>query len=82
MDPCEYQTPKRAISSTNFYCLTFTYSVARIFPKNIQRENAIRGIQLNIEELIQNIGQQIKKDEPLFVNVNDEDGTKVEIYTG
>jgi len=37
---------------------------------------------LNIEELIQNIDQQIKKDEPLFVDVNDEDGTKVEIYIG
>lgn len=37
---------------------------------------------LNIDELLQNIDQQIKKDEPLYIDVNDEDGTKVEIYIG
>lgn len=37
---------------------------------------------LNIDEIIQNIDQQIKKDEPLYIDVDDEDGTKVEIYIG
>ncbi|HSM25757.1 MAG TPA: hypothetical protein VK856_12910 [Anaerolineaceae bacterium] len=36
----------------------------------------------DIEEIIGTIDQQIKKDEPLYIDVNDEDGTKVEIYIG
>lgn len=37
---------------------------------------------LDIEELLLTIDQQLKKDEPLYVHVDDEDGTKVEIYIG
>ena len=36
----------------------------------------------DIEELMDTIDQQIKKDEPLYVHVNDEDGTRVEVYIG
>ena len=37
---------------------------------------------VDIEELMLTLDQQFKKDEPLFLHVNDEDGTKVEIYIG
>ncbi|MBE0686051.1 MAG: hypothetical protein IH585_08625 [Anaerolineaceae bacterium] len=37
---------------------------------------------LDIEELMVTLDQQLKKDEPLYVHVDDEDGTKVEIYIG
>jgi len=37
---------------------------------------------LDIEELMVTVDQQLKKDEPLYVHVDDEDGTKVEIYIG
>ena len=37
---------------------------------------------LDLEELMGTLDQQLKKDEPLFVHVDDEDGTKVEIYIG
>lgn len=37
---------------------------------------------LDIEALMVTIDQQLKKDEPLYVHVDDEDGTKVEIYIG
>ena len=37
---------------------------------------------LDIEELLLTIDQQLKKDEPLYVHVDDEDGTKVEIFIG
>jgi hypothetical protein len=37
---------------------------------------------LDIEELMVTIDQQLKKDEPLYIHVDDEDGTKVEIYIG
>ncbi len=36
----------------------------------------------DFEELMDTIEKQITKDEPLFVDVNDEDGTKVEVYIG
>ncbi|MDO9085348.1 MAG: hypothetical protein Q7U53_03970 [Anaerolineaceae bacterium] len=36
----------------------------------------------DIEELMESIDQQIKKEEPLYVHVDDEDGTKVEVYIG
>jgi hypothetical protein len=36
----------------------------------------------DIEKFMDTIDQQIKKDEPLYVHVDDEDGTKVEIYIG
>ncbi|MDX9849031.1 MAG: hypothetical protein RBT01_00855 [Anaerolineaceae bacterium] len=36
----------------------------------------------NIEEIMSTLDQYLEKDEPLFVNVNDDDGTKVEIYIG
>jgi len=37
---------------------------------------------LDIEELLLTIDQQLKKDEPLYVHVDDDDGTKVEIFIG
>lgn len=37
---------------------------------------------IDIEELLGTLDHQLKKDEPLFVNVVDEDGTKVEVYIG
>lgn len=37
---------------------------------------------LDIEELLVTVDQQLKKDEPLYVHVDDEDGTQVEIYIG
>lgn len=36
----------------------------------------------DFEELMDTIEKQITKDEPLFLDVNDEDGTKVEVYIG
>ena len=36
----------------------------------------------DIEGLIDTIDQQIKKDEPLYVHVDDVGGTKVEVYIG
>ncbi len=37
---------------------------------------------LDIEEILVTVDQQLKKDEPLYVHVDDEDGTQVEIYIG
>lgn len=37
---------------------------------------------LDLEELMVTIDQQLKKDEPLYIHVDDEDGTKVDIYIG
>ena len=36
----------------------------------------------DMEELLVTIDQQIKKDEPFYVQVDEDDGTKVEIYIG
>ena len=36
----------------------------------------------DIVEFMETFDQQLKKDEPLYVHVDDEDGTKVEIYIG
>ena len=37
---------------------------------------------IEIEELLKTVDDHIKKDEPLYVNVDDDDGTKVEVYIG
>ena len=37
---------------------------------------------MDVEEILRSVDDHIKKDEPLFVNVDDDDGTKVEIYIG
>ncbi len=37
---------------------------------------------VDLEELMVTIDQHIKTDEPLYVNVDDKDGTKVEVYIG
>lgn len=37
---------------------------------------------MDVEELLKTVDDHIRKDEPLYVNVDDDDGTKVEIYIG
>ncbi len=37
---------------------------------------------MNLEEIIKNVDQQITQNEPIFVHVDDTDGTRVEIFIG
>ncbi len=56
----------------------FVGFILRIFKGKLPKTSS----GINIEEIIGTLDQYLEKDEPLFLNVNDEDGTKVEIYIG
>jgi hypothetical protein len=71
------QTPQRI-----FIALPLPIQLLGFFLRIFKNKIPSNISNINIDEIIQNIGQQIKKDEPFYINVDDEDGTKVEIYIG
>lgn len=58
--------------------LKFAMSVIRIFKINIPGKFGSQ----DLEVMLQSIDQQINKQDPIYIDVNDKDGTKVEIYIG
>ena len=58
--------------------LKFALSVIRIFKINIPGKFGSQ----DLEVMLQSIDQQINKQEPIYIDVDDKDGTKVEIYIG
>jgi len=58
--------------------INFALFVIRTF--NIRIPGKFENDQL--EDMLHSIDSQINKEDPVFINVDDEDGTKVEIYIG
>ncbi|MHB8135811.1 MAG: hypothetical protein ACYDH1_16495 [Anaerolineaceae bacterium] len=58
--------------------LKFALSVIRVFKINIPGKFGSQ----DLEVMLQSIDQQINKQEPIYIDVDDKDGTKVEIYIG
>lgn len=71
------ESPKRIYIS-----LPLPFQLIGFFLRIFKGKFSSKTSSYNIEEILETIDQQIKKDEPLYIDVNDEDGTKVEIYIG
>jgi hypothetical protein len=74
--------PKGESPQRIFLAFPLPFQLIGFFLKIFKGKMPSKVSGLDIEELLMTIDQQLKKDEPLYVHVDDEDGTKVEIYIG
>ena len=74
--------PKGESPQRIFIALPLPFQLIGFFLRIFKGKFSSKVSSFNIEEILETIDHQIKKDEPLYIDVNDEDGTKVEIYIG
>ncbi len=74
--------PKGESPHRIFFAFPLPFKFMGFALKSFKRKIPASVSDINIEDLMQVLDQQFNKDEPLFLDVNDEDGTKVEIYIG
>lgn len=73
----EGESPRRI-----FIAFPIPFQWMGFFLKLFKRKFPSNNSGFDIEEIIRTLDQQLKKEEPLYVHVDDEDGSKVEIYIG